>query len=138
MSIIEIDKLGEKLEVIFYNDIAKFKNNCAYFYKGYLDYDGSIAYFNLNNKCINVSKLEHVTISVPLPWNNNFNVCKFFLLGLTPNGLPVVKRGILSKKQLSEEELEKYISILTISKEDTKQILVDNMWILKNKDYYEF
>lgn len=138
MSIIEINECDEKLEINFYNDIKKSKNDCAYFYKGYLDYDSSTAYIHLNNKCANTTKLEHVDIVISIPWNNNFTACKYFLLGLTPNGLPVVKRGIISKNQLSVEEFKKYMDILTISKLETKEILNDNMWILKNKDYYEF
>ena len=138
MSIIEISEFDERVEVTFYNDIKKSKNDCAYFYKGHLDYDSSTAYIHLNNKCANTTKLEHVDIVASIPWNNNFTACKFFLLGLTPNGLPVVKKGIISKNQLSVEELKKYMDVLTISKLETKEILNDNMWILKNKDYYEF
>lgn len=138
MSIIEIIECDRKMEINFYNDIKKSKNDCAYFYKGYLDYDSSTVYIHLNNKCVNATKLEHVDIVASIPWNANFSVCKFFLLGLTPNGLPVIKRGIISKNQLTVEKLKKYMEILTISKSEAKEILNDNMWILKNKNYYEF
>ncbi len=137
-SVIELNELDDTIEAKFYNDIKKDKSDCAYFYNGQLDYDSSTVYIHLNNKCTNNSKLEYVDIVTSMPWSNKFTVCKFFLLGLTPNGLPVVKKGIISKQQLSIEKIKNYMDVLTLSKSETKEILNDNMWILKNKNYYEF
>lgn len=137
-SIIDLCEQTNAIEVTFYNDIKKSKTDCAYFYKGYLENDSSTIYIHLNNKCANSSRLECVDIISPIPWSNIFTVCKFFLLGLTPNGLPVIKKGIFSRKQLSIEELKEYMCSLTISKLEAKEIMNDNMWILKNKNYYEF
>lgn len=100
MSIAEFNTYDGKIEINFYNDIKKTKVDCAYFYKGSLDYDGEIVYFHLNNKCSDFVKLEYVDIVASIPWNNNFSICKFFLLGLTPNRLTCRKKRNNFKKPI--------------------------------------
>lgn len=100
MSIAEFDEYNGKIDVNFYNDIKKVKDDCAYFYKGTLDCDGEIVYFHLNNRCSDFVKLEYVDIVASIPWNNNFSICKFFLLGLTPNRLACCKKRNNFKKAI--------------------------------------
>ncbi len=60
----------------------------------------------------------------------------FFIMGLTPNSLPVIKKGILSIKPI--ENFDNFEEDLKITQEEMNKILYDNGWILYNKNFNHF
>ncbi len=123
----------------FYNGIKNIKNyaeETAYYYEGTLECEKAIGYINLYNTKSQGTLLEKIQISFTIPWSQDLNLTNFFILALTPNSIPIIKRGIISTKPLSNTS--SYINDLKISKFELEQIQKNNAWILGNKNYAYF
>lgn len=121
--------------ISFYNGIKK-DSTYAYFYEGTMEYTDNIIYLNLKNISSKKLDIERVQIIIPLPLSNVSNCFKCFITGLTPNFLPIVKRGIVSTEPIKLEA--KHIKKLKISNEEMQNIINNNAWILDSKLYDEF
>ena len=60
----------------------------------------------------------------------------FFIMGLTPNANPIVKKGILSTHSITN--FENFNEDLKITDDEIKEIKKNNNWILNNKNYNHF
>ena len=96
--------------------------------------DKTITYFNLNTNNKNAN--NKVQIMVSIPWMFDDEVYNGVYTGVTRNGLPVVKKVLLSKNEI--KDFEKYKKQLIFSKEDGKKLYKDNALIFKNLEDYEF
>lgn len=123
-------------KVRFYNGVKntnKYADKSSYYYEGELTYDRTIGYFSLKN--INSQKIqyENVQISFTIPWNGKIDKTFFFIFALTPHSIPVVKKGILSIKEISN--IHDYDKYLKISKDELNKIKYNNAWILNDSNY---
>lgn len=123
-------------KAILYNGVKKNTQNYAYYYEGDIEYSEYSTYINLKNLNSNKFSLERVHIIISLPLSNTINCCNCFISGMTPNFLPIIKRGLVSSTPLNIDK--KYIDKLKISKQEISQIINDNAWILNTKLYDEF
>ena len=82
------------------------------------------------------TQLEKLQISFHIPWSNDFEITNFYILGLTPNSIPIVKKGIISITPI--KNFDNFIDDLKISAEELLKIQHDNAWILQNKNYAHF
>ena len=138
-SVLELIEENNEIKVKYYNgvkDIEKYADNNLYFYEGTLTCDKSIGYIELFNITTQSTLFEKILISFTIPWSTKFEMTNFFMLGLTPNANPIVKKGILSIKIISN--FEKYQDDLKVTDEELKQIKKNNNWILTNKNYNHF
>lgn len=138
-SIIEIYEENNIMKVKYYNgvkDIIKYAENVSYEYEGILECDKTIGYINLRNINFQNTQLEKLQISFNISWSNDFEITNCFIIGLTPNSLPVVKKGILSINPI--KNFEKFEEDLKITQEEMNKILYDNGWILYNKNFNHF
>ncbi len=120
----------------FYNGIKNTSYNPAYYYEGTVECSPTIAYMNFRNISFDKMKLEQVQIIINMPLSNPSNYFNCFITGLTPNFLPIVKRGLITTTPLDLSTID--IKKLKISKEELQKISSDNAWILDNKIYDEF
>lgn len=138
-SIIEIYEEENILKVKYYNgvkDILKYSENVSYMYEGILECDKTIGYMNLKNINHESTQLEKLQISFNIPWSHNFEITNSFILGLTPNSIPVVKKAILSVNPI--EDFNGIEEDIKFTKEDLKRIQYDNACILYNKNFNHF
>ena len=138
-SILEIKEEIDKLSVKLYNGIKNIKTyatETAYYYEGTLECDKTIGYINLYNPISQGTQLERIQISFTIPWSKNFEITNFFILALTPNSIPIVKKGIISINPLND--LSCYKNDLKINQDDLTKFQKDNAWILENKNYDHF
>lgn len=138
-SVLELKEESNKVLVNFYNgikNINNYANETSYYYEGILECDKTIGYINLYNSTSQGTLLEKIQISFIIPWSYNCKLTNFFILALTPNSIPVVKKGIMSEKPLLD--ISRYVSNLKITKDDITKIQHDNAWILENKNYDYF
>ena len=134
-SIMELQKNGNKYEAKFFNGIKKDSKKFAYFYEGEMINDKTITYFDLNTgKHTNVN--EKVQIIVNVPWAENIDVFDGLYTGMNRNGLPVVKKILVSKKEINN--FEKYEGHLKFSKEESKKMYRENALVFSNTEYDEF
>lgn len=123
-------------KIRFYNGVkstSKYADKSSYYYEGKLTHDKTIGYINLENTNPQGTQYEKIQISFSIPWNTNIDKTFFFIIALTPHSIPVVKRGILSVKEMSD--IHEYDHYLKISKDDLKKIKYDNAWILNDSNY---
>lgn len=135
-SVMEIMNENNQLFVKFYNGILNYDTytkDVSYYYEGTLECNHNIGYINLTNPSSQSTLFEKLQISFLVPWTQEFSTTNFFILALTPNSLPVVKRGIISSKIIND--LSRYQDILKIGNDELKNIQNNNAWILKNKNY---
>lgn len=132
---IEIGKSNNYV-VHFYNGIKDNIDNHAYYYEGTIEYSEPITYMNFRNLSCNKMKMEQVQIIISLPLSNTSKFFNCFITGLSPNFLPIVKRGLISTVPLNTSEIN--MKKLKILKEEAKKISNDNAWILDTKIYDEF
>lgn len=123
-------------QVRFYNgvkDTNKYADRSSYYYEGKFTYDKTIGYFNLEN--INSQEIQHenIQISFTIPWNGQIDKTFFFILALTPHSVPIVKKGLLSVKEI--KNIHDYDKYLKISKDDLNKIKYNNAWILNDSNY---
>ena len=138
-SILEICENNNNIEIKYFNgvkDIVKYANKASYIYEGFMECDKTIGYINLINKNSENTQLEKLQISFNIPWSNNFEITNFYILGLTPNSIPIVKKGILSSSPLNN--FDNFKEDLKISKKELIKIQNDNGWILENQNYNHF
>lgn len=134
-SVIELEKNKEKYKVKFFNGMKKDSKKYAYYYEGNMINDKTITYFDLNTS--NSSKVnEKIQIIVNVPWSMNTEIYNGLYTGMTRNGLPVVKKAILSKKELNN--FDKYENQLKFSKEESKKMYKNNALVFVNNEYDEF
>lgn len=137
-SVMELYSKNNKTFVKMYNavkDTSKYASNFSYLYHGQLVHSNIIVYFSLSNEPNNF-QLENVNISLSLPWSNNANVFSAFICALTPNALPVVRKCIISKSEITN--IHNYNNDLLIGPEELKNISTNNSWILENYNYNHF
>lgn len=136
-SIIEFNiSKNTDISVSFYNGTKSDNSSYAYYYEGSLDFSDNFIYINLKNISSKRLNVERVQIIINFTLSNNTDFFNCFITGLTPTFQPIVKRGIVSTKHLSNKEL--YINKLKISKEELQNIKSNNAWILDTKTYDEF
>ncbi len=137
-SIIDIYEENNVFMCKFFNgikDITSYKN-CSYYYEGTVECSRTTAYFSLSNVSSMSNMLEKVQIVANIPWSLNITICKGLILGLTPNGLPIVKKVIISTSEI--KNISKYASELQFSKDDVKKIYYTGALVIENKQYDEF
>lgn len=139
-SILEIiDDKSVPIHVRLYNGVKNINTyafECAYYYDGILEANKNIAYINLRNTTSQEVFLEKLQITVNIPWSLDTDICNFLINGLTPNGMPVIKKGILSSTEIND--FDDFKEDFSISKDELKRINQKNAWILENKDYNHF
>ncbi len=138
-SIIELREENNEIYTKFYNGIKNVRNYAdenAYQYEGVLETDQTIGYINLVNSKSQGTRLEKLQISFNIPWSSKIELTNFFLLGLTPNSIPIVKKGILSTEEITD--LSKFDEDLKLSSREILEIQHNNGWLLKNKNYAHF
>lgn len=138
-SILEITEDTNELKVKYFNgikDIKKYADNSSYKYEGILQCDKTVGYINLINIDSQNIQLEKIQISFNIPWSKKFDITNFYILGLTPNSIPIVKKGILSVTPLNN--FDNFKNDLMLSKDELNKIQHDNGWILENKNYDHF
>lgn len=138
-SILEIKEEANKILVRLYNGVKNvntYADESSYYYEGILECDKTVGYLNLYNSKSQNTQLEKVQISFLIPWSKDFKITHFFIMGLTPNSNPIVKRGILSIDPI--KNISDYKEILEITKDEFNDIKRENGWILENKNYDEF
>lgn len=138
-SVMEIMEENNEIKVKYYNgvkEIEKYAENSAYSYEGKLICDKSIGYIELFNTTTNNTVFEKIQISFFITWATKFEMTKFFIMGLTPNANPVIKKGILSTKPITN--FKNFQDDLTITDEEIKNIKKSNNWVLDNKNYNHF
>ena len=136
MSILELQIEENSILTKFYNgvkNINHYKTDSCYYYEGILQSDRIIGYINLHNPSSQEFQLENIQISFTIPWSKKFQITNFFILGLTPNALPIVKKGIMSTSPI--KNLTPFKDYLRITKSDLSNIQKDNGWILSNNNY---
>ena len=136
-SVIEILEKDNKVKL--YNgvkNLEKYKADFSYYYEGTLKFDKTIGYFNFQSASFQGLQAENVQISFNIRWSNKFRISKFFILGLTPNSIPVVKKGILTASPI--KDVLKYNNDLLITKQDLNYIKSRNCWILDDTNYDHF
>ena len=110
--------------------------SCAYYYEGSLEFLDNIAYVNLKNVSAHKLGIERVQIIISLPLSNTSDFFNCFITGLTPNYLPIIKKGLISTFPLEISKIN--IKKLKLSRPEVRKILNDNAWILDSKLYDEF
>lgn len=138
-SIIELKENNNEIQVKFYNgvkNIRLYAHETSYSYDGIMVCDKTIGYINLQNTCSQKTQLEKLQISFAIPWSNNIEFTNFFILGLTPNSVPIVKKGIMSIKPINHFEI--FENDLKLNKDDITTIQKNNAWILETKNYSHF
>lgn len=132
-SIMIIEKEKNKYTVRFFNGVKHESKKYADYYEGEMISDKNITYFdlNINNKNGN----NKVQIIVNIPWMFDNEIYNGLYTGITRNGLPVVKKVLVSKNEI--KDFEKYNMQLKFSKEDGKKLYKDNALIFKNLEDYE-
>ena len=136
LSILELQIEDNLILTKFYNgvqNINHYKTDSCYYYEGTLQTDKIIGFINLHNPTSQETQLENVQISFTIPWSKKFQITNFFILGLTPNALPIVKKGIMSTSPI--KNITPYKKYLHITKTDLSNIQKDNAWILSNYNY---
>lgn len=138
-SIIELIENNNEIKVKCYNgvkDIKKYAENNSYSYEGVLTCDKTVGYIDLLNTSTRGDLFEKVQIVFSIPWSTKFEITNFFIMGLTPNANPIVKKGILSTHPITN--FENFNDDLKITEEEVKEIKRNNNWILSNKNYNHF
>ena len=138
-SIIELIENNNEIKVKYYNgvkNINKYAENNSYFYEGNLTCDKSIGYIELVNMSTQDTLFEKVQIEFSIPWTTEFEMTNFFLMALTPNATPIIKKGILSIYPITN--FDKFQDDLIITDEEIKEMKKNNNWILNNKNYNHF
>lgn len=136
-STIEIKNgINNTFHAYFYNGIKDNITNCAYYYEGTLEYLDNIAYMNFKNISTHKLEIERVQIIISLPLSNTSDYFNCFVTGLTPNYIPIIKRGIISTVPLDISKIN--MKKLKVSRTEIQKILNDNAWMLDSKLYDEF
>ena len=138
-SVLELIENYNEINVKYYNgvkDINKYAQNNAYSYEGVLTCDKSIGYIELLNILTQNTLFEKVQILFPIPWTTKFEMTNFFIMGLTPNSNPIVKKGVLSIHPITN--FDKFEDDLKITDDELEEIKKNNNWILSNKNYNHF
>lgn len=138
-SVLELIEENNKILAKLYNGIKNinlYAKEYSYYYEGIFECDKTIGYINLNSSNLPNSLFEKVQISFTIPWTQKINFTNFFILGITPNSLPILKKGIISLEPIKDISIFK--NDLTLSKEELSKMQKNNAWILDNKnfDYY--
>lgn len=136
-SIIKIeDSTTDVFQAHFYNGIKNNITDCAYYYEGSLEFLDNIAYINLKNVSAHKLEIERVQIIISLPLSNKSDFFNCFVTGLTPNYVPIIKKGLISTFPLEISKIN--IKKFKISRTEVQKISNDNAWILDSKLYDEF
>ena len=139
ISVLEIIEEENRLFVKLYNgvkDIGKFAEKSSYYYEGEMECYNTNGYITLNNCNSEEILLEKVLISFNIPWSKNFELTNFFIHGITPNSIPIIKKGIISVHPI--QDINTIINDLILSNDDINKIKKDNAWLLENKNYDHF
>lgn len=138
-SILEVINQDNINLVKFYNGIkntSTYAKDFSYSYEGILECDNTVGYINLHNSISPSTRMEKLQISFNIPWSKSINVTNFLILALSPNSLPIVKKGIISTYEI--DNFEPFDDDLKISTEELQKIRANNSWILENKNYNHF
>lgn len=139
-SILELIEENNKVFAKFYNgvkNINKYANgNSCYYYEGFLECDEILGYINVNNSNNKSARLEKIQISFSIPWSNSFDLSNCFILGITPNSIPIIKKALISSSPI--DDISKFNNDLKISPEELNKIQTNNAWILENQNYAHF
>lgn len=139
ISVLEIIEEEDKLFVKLYNGVKNIDNyadKSSYYYEGEMECYNTNGYITLNNCNSEEILLEKVLISFNIPWSKNFELTNFFIHGITPNSIPIIKKGIMAIHPIND--INTILPDLILSKEDIIKIQQDNAWLLENKNYDHF
>lgn len=139
VSVLEIIEEENTLFVKLYNgvkNIEKYADKSSYYYEGEMQCYNTNGYITLNNCNSKEILLEKVLISFNIPWSKNFELTNFFIHGITPNSIPIIKKGIVSIHPIND--INTILNDLILTKEDVLKIQKDNAWLLENKNYDHF
>ena len=117
-----------KYYAFFYDGFQKNFDDCNNYYEGTVDSSQTVTYMNFNNININKNNLEQVQIIINIPLSNTSDQYDCFITGLTPNYLPIIKKGIITTIPLDTSQID--IQRLQISKQELQKISINNAWIL--------
>lgn len=112
----------------FYNGIKNNIKDYDYYYEGTVIPSQSVTYMNFKNINIDNKIIEQVQIIINIPLSNLSNQYDCFITGLTPNFLPIVKKGIITCTPVDTSKIN--FDKLKISKQELQKISLDNAWIL--------
>ena len=138
-SVLEIQENNELVSVKFFNGVKNlnlYADEYSYYYEGILECDQTLGYINLRNSNSENTRLEKVQISFNIPWSKNFEMTNCFILGITPNSIPTIKKGLISTFPINPNS--NFNDNLIISTEELIKIQENNSWILENKNYDHF
>ena len=139
ISVLEIIEEEDRLFVKLYNgvkNIEKYAEKSSYYYEGEMECYNTNGYITLSNCNSEEILLEKVLISFNIPWSKNFELTNFFIHGITPNSIPIIKKGIISVHPI--QDINTIINDLILSNDDINKIKKDNAWLLENKNYDHF
>lgn len=126
---IKIDGFKDgKYYAFIYSGIQKDFDNCKYYYEGTVEPSQTVTYMNFRNINYNKNNLEQVQIIINIPISNTSEKYDCFITGLTPNYLPIIKKGIITTTLLDSSQID--IKKIQISKQELQKISIDNAWIL--------
>ena len=131
-SVLEIFEEDNEIKVKYYNgikDMLKYTTDVSYVYEGYLECDKTVGYINLINSSSKNTQLEKIQISFNIPWTKNFEITNFFILALSPNSIPIIKKGIISIYPI--KNAHNFDDDLKISKEDLIKFIITFFMINK-------
>lgn len=133
-STVKLEKTESQYKVKFYNGMSSKNKSYGYYYEGNLINDGNYSYFDLYSQ--NRFANEKVQFIISVPWSESTEIYNGIYTGLTRNGLPVVKKMVISRRELND--FEKVDGNLRFSKEESKSIYKSNAFVFKNNDYDEY
>lgn len=139
ISVLELIEGENRLFVKLYNGVKNIKTyakESSYYYEGEMECYNTNGYITLRNCNSDEILLEKVLISFNIPWSKNFELTNFFIHGITPNSIPIIKKGIISIHPI--KDINTILNDLILSKEDINKIQKDNAWLLENKNYDHF
>lgn len=139
ISVLEIIEEKDKSLVKLYNgvkNIEKYAEKSSYYYEGEMECYNTNGYITLSNCNSEEILLEKVLISFNIPWSKNFELTNFFIHGITPNSIPIIKKGIISINPITD--VNSILNDLILTKDDVNKIQKDNAWLLENKNYDHF
>ncbi len=136
-SIIKLQpNINDKSVAFFYNGVKENADTSAYYYEGIITYSDTVTYMSFRNTSSNKLKTEEVQITITQPLSNANTCYNCFVSGLTPNFIPIIKRGLISTIPLTFNKSS--IKKLQISKKELQNISDNNAWLLNSQLYDEF
>lgn len=124
-SIIDVSIDNYKYKAEFYNYSKTVTDKFEYYLNGTLEYYNPNIYVFLRNITSHMKPVQIIINSASLNFLNCFDC---FIIDVNNNSLPTIRKGIVSETPITN--IKKNLELLTISKDNSKQIFNNNKWIL--------